>query len=267
MDRFLTMNRELWNEWTVIHENSAFYDLASFREGGVRLADYEIGDIGEVAGRTLLHLQCHFGIDTPSFARLGAYITGADFSPRAVALAGRLARELSLDARFVESDLYSLPDRLDERFDIVYTSRGVLGWLPDIERWGQIVAHFLKPGGIFYITECHPVAWAMADDLPVRPGYAYWERPEPITTPVAGSYADHDAAVATSLEHSWNHSMSEVIQSLLDAGLRIELFREYPWCDFDPGFCVQRDDGRWYLPDDVEGEIPLFYALRARRPD
>ncbi len=149
----------------------------------------------------------------------------------------------------------------------MYTSRGVLGWLPDIERWGQIVAHFLKPGGIFYITECHPVAWAMADDLPLRPGYAYWERPEPITTPVAGSYADRDAAVATSLEHSWNHSMSEVIQSLLDAGLRIELFREYPWCDFDPGFCVQRDDGRWYLPDDVEGEIPLFYALRARRPD
>jgi SAM-dependent methyltransferase len=190
----------------------------------------------------------------------------ADFSPRAVALAARLAQELSLDARFVESDLYELPDRLEGRFDIVYTSRGALGWLPDIRRWAQVVAHFVKPGGIFYITECHPVAWAMADDPPPRARYPYWEHAEPITEPVVGSYADLDAVVSTPLEHSWNHAMSEIIQALVDAGLRIELFREYPWCDWDLGFCVQREDGHWYLADDVEGQPPLFYALRARRP-
>ncbi len=266
MDAFMAMNRELWDEWTTIHEGSDFYDLASFREGGMRLADYEIDDIGDVEGRSLLHLQCHFGIDTLSFARLGASVTGADFSPRAVTLAGRLAQELSLDARFVESDLYDLPDRLEGQFDIVYTSRGVLAWLPDIRRWAQVVAHFVKPGGIFYITECHPVAWAMADDPPPRAMYPYWEHLDPITQPVVGSYADLEAVVSTPLEHSWNHAMSEIIQSLLDAGLRIELFREYPWCDWDLGFCVQHEDGRWYLADDVEGELPLFYALRARRP-
>ena len=267
MDPYLSMNRDLWDEWTAIHERSAFYDLASFREGGVRLADYELEDIGDVAGRSVLHLQCHFGIDTLSFARLGADVTGADFSPQAVALATRLAADLQLSARFLESNVYDLPDRLEGEFDLVYTSRGVLGWLPDIRGWAHVAAHFVKPGGAFYITEAHPLAWAMADDPPVRPGYPYWEQPEPLTFPVEGSYADLTASVDTPLEHSWNHAMSEIIQSLVDEGLVIELFREYPWCDWDLGYTVQHEDGRWYLPEDQEGELPLFYALRARKPD
>ena len=265
MDPYLSMNRDLWDEWTAIHEGSAFYDLASFREGGVRLADYELEDLGDVAGRSLLHLQCHFGIDTLSFARLGAEVTGADFSPQAVALATRLAAELELSAQFVESNLYELPDRLDGVFDIVYTSRGVLGWLPDIRGWAGVVAHFLKPGGVFYITEAHPLAWAMADDLPVRAAYPYWEQPEPLTFPVEGSYADLTATVTTPSEHSWNHAMSEIVQALVDEGLTLELFREYPWCDWDLGWTVQHEDGRWYPPEAVEGDLPLFYALRARK--
>ncbi len=266
MDPYLSMNRDLWDEWTSIHEGSAFYDLESFRAGGVRLADYELADIGDVAGRSVLHLQCHFGIDTLSFARLGAEVTGADFSPEAIRLATRLAAELDLPARFVESNLYDLPDRLEGSFDVVYTSRGVLGWLPDIRRWAEVVAHFVRPGGIFYITEAHQVAWVLSEDAPIRIAYSYWERPEPLTFPVEGSYADTSAHVSTPLEHSWSHGMSEIVQALLDAGLTIELFREYPWCDWDLGFCVQRDDGRWYLPEDVQGELPLFYALRARKP-
>jgi SAM-dependent methyltransferase len=265
MDPHLAMNRDLWDEWTAIHEASEFYDLASFRQGGVRLADYELEDLGDVDGRSLLHLQCHFGIDTLSFARLGARVTGADFSPKAVALATGLAAELGLPARFVESDLYELPDRLEGEFDVVYTSRGVLGWLPDIRRWAGVVAHFVRPGGIFYITEAHPIAWAMSDEPPARILYPYWEHGEPLTFPTAGSYADPSADVATPLEHSWNHAMSEIVQALIDAGLVIELFREYPWCDWDLGWTVLHEDGRWYPPDDLEGELPLFYALRARR--
>ena len=265
MDPHLSMNRDLWDEWTAIHETSAFYDLASFRAGGIRLADYELDDIGDVDGRTILHLQCHFGIDTLSFARLGAEVTGADFSPKAIDLATRLADDLGLPARFVESDLYRLPEHLEGEFDIVYTSRGVLAWLPDIRRWAQVVAHFVKPGGIFYITEAHPVAWALSDDPPPRVAFPYWERPDPLVFPVEGSYADPGAGVATPLEHSWNHAMSEIVQALIDAGLTIERFREYPWCDWDLGFCVRREDGRWYLPEDIEGELPLFYAIRARK--
>src|SRR5574338_1070712 len=150
----LRENRALWDEWTRIHETSAFYDLEGFKRGGIRLSPYELDEIGPVDGLDLLHLQCHFGIDTLSWARLGARVTGADFSPSAI----RLARELAIDlgfpeARFVESNLYDLPDHLDGEFDIVYTSRGVLGWLPDIRAWARVVAHFVAPGGRFFISE------------------------------------------------------------------------------------------------------------------
>ena len=160
----LRVNQQLWDEWTRIHETSSFYDLEGFRRGGIRLRPYEVEEIGDVAGRELLHLQCHFGIDTLSWARLGARVTGADFSPAAIVLATRLAGELELDARFVRSDLYDLPNVLEGEFDLVYTSRGVLGWLPDISRWARVVSHFLKPGGTFYITEIHPVAQAFENE-------------------------------------------------------------------------------------------------------
>jgi SAM-dependent methyltransferase len=261
----MASNRALWNEWTAIHERSEFYDLESFKAGGVRLRDYEIEEVGDIRGRSLLHLQCHFGIDTLSWARLGAEATGVDYSERAVTLARSLAEELGLDARFVLANVYDLPEVLDDRFDVVYTSRGVTGWLPDLNRWAKVITHFLRPGGIFYITEVHPVALAMSDTPPPRPAYAYWERTAPQSFPVAGSYADLTAEVSTPLEHSWNHAMSEIVQSLIDAGLTIELFREYPWCDWDLGFCAQHDDGLWYLHDDVGGELPLFFALRARK--
>lgn len=161
MNEFLEGNRELLDEWTGIHESSSFYDLRSFREGGVRLRDYEIEQVGNVEGKTMLHLQCHFGIETLSWARLGATVTGVDFSPKAIALATSLAEDLGLEARFIESSVYELPERLEGSFDVVYTSRGVLGWLPDIRGWARTVANFVRPGGIFYITEAHPIAWAL----------------------------------------------------------------------------------------------------------
>jgi SAM-dependent methyltransferase len=266
MDRFVGSNRALWDEWTAIHEGSAFYDLAAFREGGIRLRDYELAEMGDVAGKDVLHLQCHFGIDSLSFSRLGAHVTGADLSPKAVELAARLAEELGLDARFVCAELSDLPRVLDGEFDLVYTSRGALCWLPDIRAWAAVVSHFVKPGGIFYITECHPVAWAMSEEPPVHLGYPYWEHTEPITSEVAGSYADPSAPIVTTHEYGWNHGLGEIVQALIDAGLAIELLHEWPFCDWDLGFTVQRDDGFWYLPEDVGGEIPLFYSLRARRP-
>ena len=177
-------NRQLWDAWTAVHAAGDFYDLERFKAGGIRLRPYEIELVGDVAGRSLLHLQCHFGIDTLSWARLGARVTGADFSPAAVELARSLAAELGFpDARFVLSNLYDLPDALDGQFDVVYTSRGVLGWLPDIAGWARVVAHFLAPGGTFFITEAHPVQQALEDEG-VAPGelrlrYPYFEHREP----------------------------------------------------------------------------------------
>ncbi len=266
----LRVNQQLWDEWTRIHEASSFYDLDGFRRGGIRLRPYEVEEIGDVAGRDLLHLQCHFGIDTLSWARLGARVTGADFSPAAIELATRLAGELKLDARFVRSDLYDLPDALEGEFDIVYTSRGVLGWLPDISRWARVVSHFLKPGGTFYITEIHPVAQTFENEG-VAPGelrlqYPYWEHAEPLAFEVEGSYADRSAEVETRTEYGWDHGLGEIVTALIDAGLRIESLREFPWAAWQLDFLLPDDDGSWRLPPDIPGELPLSFSLLAMKP-
>ncbi|MEO8422779.1 MAG: methyltransferase [Actinomycetota bacterium] len=266
MNEFLESNRELWDEWTDIHESSDFYRLEEFRADGIRLRDYELEQVGDVHGKSLLHVQCHFGIDTLSWARLGANVTGADFSPKAIALATRLASDLGLDARFVESNVYDLPERLEGTFDVVYTSRGALNWLPDIRGWARVVAHFVAPGGIFFITEAHPIAWTLGEEMPPTFRYDYWERAEPEVFDVEGSYADPTADVKTEREYSWNHGLGEIVTALVDAGLTIELLREYPFSAWDMGFTVEGPDGTWVKPETVEGDLPLFYSLRARKP-
>jgi SAM-dependent methyltransferase len=272
--RYLDENRRLWDAWTKVHVDSSFYDVASFRSGAkpIRVADYEIEEVGDVHGKSLLHLQCHFGLDTLSWARLGAAVTGADFSPEAVAAATALAQELDIPAAFVCSNLYDLPDALDARsaFDVVYTSNGVLGWLPDITGWARVVAHFLKPGGLFYITEIHPVAMAFENEG-VQPGelrlrYPYWNQADPVSLEVKGSYADRDAPTEGLTEHGWAHGLGDIVTALIEAGLRIESLREFPFCVWSLDFLVDGPDGRYRLPDDVEGELPIFFSLRATKP-
>ena len=170
-DEALESNRKVWNAWTTIHVASEFYDVASFKNGQrpIRIAAYEREEVGSVEGKTLLHLQCHFGLDTLSWARLGATVTGIDFSEAAIAAARELSAEVGVPATFIESDLYRAPEVLDEQFDVVYTSGGVLGWLPDIAGWGRVAAHFVRPGGFLYITEVHPVAQVFANEG-VEPG-------------------------------------------------------------------------------------------------
>ena len=264
-------NETLWNAWTALHATSDFYDLDGFKDGGVRIRPYEIELIGDVAGRTLLHLQCHFGIDTLSFARLGAHVTGADLSPDAIELARSLADLLGFpDARFVQSNLYDLPRALDGEFDVVYTSRGVIGWLPDIASWARVVAHFLARGGTFFITEIHPAAQVFENEG-VRPGelrvaYPYWEHPEPLTFDVKGSYADPTADVGDLVEHGWDHGLGEIVTALIDAGLHIEKLVEHPFLDWKADFLVEDGEGKWRLPPDTAGEFPLMFSLVARKP-
>jgi SAM-dependent methyltransferase len=264
-------NRALWDAWTAIHATAEFYDLEGFRAGGVRILPYETELLGDVAGRSLLHLQCHFGIDTLSWARLGARVTGADLSPAAIDLARSLADELGYpDARFVCSNLYDLPNVLEGPFDIVYTSRGVLGWLPDIRGWARVVAHFLAPGGTFFITEVHPVVQALEDE-DVGPGelrlrYPYWERREPLVFGVKGSYADRDADAGENVEHGWDHGLGEIVTALIDAGLHIDSLVEHPFLDWKVGFLVEDGDGTWRLPPDAGGELPLMFSLLATKP-
>jgi ubiquinone/menaquinone biosynthesis C-methylase UbiE len=266
-------NRALWEAWTAVHASGDFYDLEGFRAGGIRLRDDEIAAIGDVGGRTLLHLQCHFGIDTLSWARLGARVTGADFSPAAIRLARELATDLGFpDARFVESNLYDLPAVLDGTFDVVYTSRGVLGWLPDIRAWAEVVAGFVKPGGVFYVSEIHPAANVFESEG-VAPGelrlaYPYWEHAEPLVFDVQGSYADRHADIGQHQEHGWDHGLGEIVTALIDAGLRLDWLRESPELDWALDFLVETGpgSGRYRLPPDARGELPLMFSLLASKP-
>lgn len=272
MDEALRRNRELWDAWTKIHVASAFYDVASFRNGErpIRVADYEREEVGSVEGKSLLHLQCHFGLDTLSWARLGATVTGIDFSAEAIEAARGLAVDLKIPATFLVSDLYRLPDVLHEQFDIVYTSCGVLGWLPDIAGWGRVAAHFVRPGGFLYVTEVHPVAQVFENEG-VEPGelrlaYPYWSHPEPLRFDVKGSYADRDAPTEGLVEYGWDHSLGEILTSLADAGLRLEFLHEFDFVRWPMDFLVQNEARRWRLPSGSKGGLPLFFSLRATKP-
>ena len=198
MKEYLRVNQEIWDSWTPFHVGSEFYDVEGFKVGRETLGPIEIAALGDVEGKSLLHLQCHFGMDTISWARRGATVTGIDFSQRAIAAARALAGDIGVDATFIRSNLYELPHNLTEQFDIVFTSRGVLGWLPDIEEWAQVIAHFLKPGGIFYIVEVHPFALVFderRDDKELRLRYHYFHRDAPLAFQEQGTYAVPDAPV------------------------------------------------------------------------
>jgi SAM-dependent methyltransferase len=273
-DDAVRANNELWDEWTQIHERSEFYDLEGFKRdpGQIRIADYQRQEIGDVRDLELLHLQCHFGLDSLSWARLGAHVTGADFSQAAIDLAARTAVETGLAdrARFVRSDLFDLPNVLSGDFDLVYTSNGVLGWMPDIRRWAEVVAHFVRPGGRFYITEIHPIANTFENEG-VAPGelqlvYPYWEHRAPLAFDNVGSYADPDAPVSVPKEFGWDHGLGEIVTALIEAGLRIEWLREYPFLGWKLDFLVQAADRTWRMPESARGELPLSFSILATKP-
>ena len=248
-----------------INAGSEMYALETFKAGRSSLHVLELAELGAVSGKSLLHLQCHFGMDTLSWARLGAQVTGVDFSSEGVALARALSQELNIPGRFVCSDLYDLPQNLEGQFDIVYTSYGVLTWLPDLLRWAQVAAHFLKPDGVFYMAEFHPFALVFADDAPeLRIGYPYFSD-EVITFEVAGSYADCTAETRQKVSYEWAYPLGEVVTSLIEAGLQLEFLHEFPYTVYNMfPFLEKAEDGNWYLPGKAE-TIPLMFSIRAHK--
>ncbi|HET8632370.1 MAG TPA: class I SAM-dependent methyltransferase [Thermomicrobiales bacterium] len=265
---YLDANRERWNELTPIHARSAYYGVDAFKAGASTLRSIERAEVGDVAGKSLLHLQCHFGLDTLSWARLGATVTGVDFSEEAIALARALSAETGVPATFVRSDIYALPEALTGAFDTVFTSYGVLCWLPDLPAWARVIAHFLKPGGVFYIVDGHPFAdvfYNEADATELRVAYSYFHAPEPMKWEAAGSYADHDAVV-TRPSYEWTHSLGDIVDALTGAGLRIVFLHEFPVCSWARfPFMEEGADGWWRLPAGLPA-LPLTFSLRAERP-
>jgi SAM-dependent methyltransferase len=266
-------NRRLWDARTPIHVASAFYDVDGFRAGRSSLRDLEVGEVGDVTGRSLLHLQCHFGLDTLSWARLGAApVSGLDFSPVAVEAARALAAEVGLDCvvDFVEADVRDAPAALGgRRYDVVFTSYGVLTWLPSLAPWAEAVAACLAPGGFLYLAELHPATQVLSDEPGIedlRIAYPYRTRPdEPLRFLEPGTYADVDADIELP-EHCWQHGLGDVVTALLDAGLVLEFLHEHDVTVYPQlPFLEQGDDGWWRLPPSMPA-LPFLFSLRARRP-
>jgi ubiquinone/menaquinone biosynthesis C-methylase UbiE len=267
---YIEANRRHWDDAVPVHVAAEdFYELDPFRAGRTSLKPLELSEVGDVRGKTLLHLQCHFGMDTLSWAREGAVVTGMDFSHAGIEQARALAAELNLDARFIESSVYDLPNVLDETFDIVFTSYGVLGWLPDMQRWAEVVARFVKPGGVFYIAEMHPIAQGL-DDTPgisgLRPRDHYFDDAPPFVDERDGTYADAGAHLEHHVSYGFQHSLGTIVTSLIDAGLQIEFLHEWPFTTHQalPG-AFKGDDGYWHLAAG-EGKVPLLFSLRAHKP-
>jgi SAM-dependent methyltransferase len=260
MEKYLEVNKSLWDKRTEIHVKSEFYDVESFKKGKSSLNYIEIEGLGDVSGKSLLHLQCHFGMDTLSWSRLGAKAVGVDLSETAIKAARELNSELGLDAEFVCSDIYSLKDHLDKKFDIAFTSYGTIGWLPDLDKWADIISHFLKPGGIFYIADIHPLRWIMNDDL-TKVEYSYFNT-GPIIEETTGSYADRGKG-GKHLTYGWNHPFSEIFTALLRQKLNIVEFNEYPFIFYNtiPN-SVKNKDGYWEVKG-LEDKLPLMYSLKA----
>ncbi len=257
---YFDANKELWNQRTVVHKDSSFYNLEGFKKGESVLTPIELKEVGDVKGKTLLHLQCHFGMDSLDWARRGAKVTGIDLSDEAIRLAKDINEELGLDATFICCNVLDTSQHVQEKFDIVFTSYGTIGWLPELEPWAQIIAERLKPGGFFYIAEFHPVVWMFDDDF-THIKYSYENR-ELIITENNGTYTDRDADIKGK-EYSWNHSISEVLNALIGAGLKIESFHEYMYSPY-PCFnnVTETADGNWHIKG-MEGKIPMVYTVRA----
>jgi ubiquinone/menaquinone biosynthesis C-methylase UbiE len=271
MDEYYAANLETWNKWTELHKDSDSYDLPGFLKGDLRLHALEQEELGEVKGKTLLHLQCHFGLDTLSWARLGAQVTGVDFSDRAIDLARKVAQEAGLEARFICSNLFDLPAVLDEQFDVVFTSYGALYWLHDLPAWGRLVKRYLKPGGVFYVAEFHPFSQIFEeseDQKGVRVTTRYFPDPQPLKYEVTGSYAAPEAQASHSIEYGWTHTLSDILNALISAGLALEFVHEFPYTvdpSFYPNLVEPLEGGYWRLKVHAES-IPLMFSIRAHRP-
>ncbi len=257
---YIKINKQTWNNKTQVHIDSQFYDNDNFLKGKSTLNSIELELLGDVKGKTILHLQCHFGQDSLSLARLGAKVTGVDFSEKAIEKANEFNSKLNLDAEFLCCDIYDLPNYLNKKFDIVFTSYGTIGWLPDLTKWANVVSKFLKPNGKFIMAEFHPVVWMFDNDF--KEVFYNYFNVEPIIEDESGTYADRYSKIEAKTI-GWNHPTSEVLNSLIIAGLEINAFNEY---DYSPYNCfneTEEFEPNKFRIKHLENKIPMVFSILA----
>lgn len=259
---YIEINKKSWNKRTEWHIDSEFYQLEEFKKGKTSLKNIERDLLGDIKGKSLLHLQCHFGQDTLSLERMGAKTTGIDLSDKAIKEAKNLAKELKLNSKFICSDIYKLPEILEEQYDIVFTSYGTVGWLPDINKWASIVSKYLKPGGKLVFAEFHPFIWMYDNDLNLIK-YSYFNS-EPILETETGSYAKKNES--TKLDYvSWNHGLAEVANSLIKKGLKIIDLQEYNYSPYNIFKDMDEFEKDKFIVKKFGNKVPLTYSIVATK--
>lgn len=267
-DDWRDTNRKRWDERVPIHLAGDFYDLDAFRAGEDTLRDFELAEVGDVRGKSLLHLQCHIGLDTLSWARHGAArVVGLDFSEPAVEAARDLAAELGLTAEratFVAADVYDAAQAVpDSSYDIVYTGVGALGWLPDVGRWAETAASLVAPGGFLYLAEFHPLTDILDDATGTRVEHDYFAR-DAWVDDRPGGYADDGTPTVHNRSVEWQHPLGDVVSALAAAGLRVDFLRERDTTLFARFGTLERREGVYRFPVD-RPRVPLMYSLKASR--
>ena len=273
MSDYRTVNRANWDERAPAHAASATYALQRFVDDPTFISDvvrFDLPLLGDIAGLRGVHLQCHIGTDTVSLARLGATMTGLDFSSASLKEARSLAAGAGADVDFVEGDVYDAVELLGEAgFDLVFTGIGALCWLPSIDEWAGVVARLLRPGGRLFIREGHPVLWSLQYDRhdgSLVIDYPYVERPEPIVEQTEGTYVDTEVTFSANVTHEWNHGIGQILTALLQHGMQITGFVEHdsvPWQALPEQ--MEPIGGGEYRLADRPWRLPHSYTLQARR--
>jgi len=258
------LNRANWDDRVPVHLASELYDLEGFRAGADSLRPFEAAEVGDVTGKLLVHLQCHVGLDTLSWARNGALVSGLDFSEPAIEAARSLAADLAIDASFVVADVYDAVTALGgRRFDVVYTGTGALVWLPDMPRWAGVVATLLEPGGFLYLVEGHPFAQILDDAQGANIVRDYFDD-RPWVEDYPYTYTDGPALKHTrSVEIQ--HRLGQIVTALADAGLRIDFLNEHDFDAFQRFESLERHGGQYRFPAG-RPRVPMMFSLRATRP-
>lgn len=259
---YQSTNRDAWNKRVSSHLESDFYDIEGWKAGKSSLNGIELNLLGNVKGKNILHLQCHFGQDTLELARMGANVVGVDLSDTSIAAARKLNEELGLNADFVVSDVLELVGKIDQKFDMVFTSYGTIGWLPDLDKWAKVISHHLKPGGKLVFVEFHPVVWMFDDDFE-KIQYRYF-KDEPIVETDTGTYADTKAEFEKT-EISWNHGLAEVFRALEQNDLILKSFDEYDYSPYNCFSGMKKLDERKFVVEKHGNKLPLIYSLTATK--
>jgi ubiquinone/menaquinone biosynthesis C-methylase UbiE len=259
---YLEINRHSWNNRVETHLKSDFYNLKGFLKGETSLNSIELDILANIEGKSILHLQCHFGQDTISLTRLGADVVGVDLSDKAIESAKTIAKKTNSNAQFICCDIYDLENYLDKQFDIVYTSYGTITWLPDLNKWAKLISRFLKPGGKFIFVEFHPVVW-MFDENFQKIAYNYFNI-APIIETENGTYANKAANISQSYV-TWNHSMSEVMTSLLNNSLKLIQINEYDYSPYNIFPNMVKFESNKYRIEHIGNKIPMVYAIVAEK--